>query len=109
MSTSHSSYRINERFRAVESIVEEYASELSATHVRLRTRTPLAVGARVQLAFIVDHDGFRLFEAEGAVVTSSDAGSANPTNLTPLSTMDVQFTELGDSARQILDVLRRSH
>jgi hypothetical protein len=108
--SSSAAYRVNHRFRQVEYTLEEYAYEVSESHVRLRTRVPLEVGARVQLAFTVDHDGFRLFEAEGEVVGVTPLNEPpDVSGAPPWAQMEVRIVTLSDGARQIVDLLRRAN
>jgi len=59
---------INHEFASVEEFIAEYVSNISRSGVFIRTRTPLAIGTKVNLKFTVIMDELETIEGIGEVV-----------------------------------------
>ncbi len=46
---------INKEFDSFEQFIQEYVTNISQSGVFIRTKTPLAIGTQVDLAFLRDH------------------------------------------------------
>lgn len=86
---------INQEFESFDAFIEEYVTNLSRTGAFLKTRTPLAVGTKVNLRFTVLHDEMEFIEGVGEVVRVQD----DPPGV------GVVFSELNPASRAVLDRL----
>ena len=86
---------INQEFESFDAFIEEYVTNLSRTGAFLKTRTPLTVGAKVNLRFTVLHDEMEFIEGVGEVVRVQD----DPPGV------GVIFSELSPASRAVLDRL----
>lgn len=89
-------YEINHEFRSVDEFLREYAMNVSANGVFIRTPEPLPIGTKVRLKFTVVVDDFETIEGVGKVVRSIQPGGAEPPGI------GVVFTSLNDRSRDIL-------
>ncbi|MEJ7735236.1 MAG: PilZ domain-containing protein [Polyangiaceae bacterium] len=86
---------INKEFESYEAFITEYVSNISRTGVFVRSKTPLAVGTKVNLRFTVIMDDIETIEGVGEVVRVHD----DPPG------MGVVFTELSSYSKGLLDKL----
>ena len=86
---------INQEFESFDAFIDEYVTNLSRTGVFIKTRTPLAVGTRVNLQFTVLHDDMELVEGVGEVVRVQ----ADPPGI------GVVFSELTPASQALIDRL----
>ena len=61
---------INQEFESFDAFIEEYVTNLSRRGAFLKTRTPLAIGTKVNLRFTVLHEDMETIEGVGEVVRS---------------------------------------
>ena len=86
---------INQEFESFDAFIEEYVTNLSRRGAFLKTRTPLAVGTRVNLRFTVLHEEMEFIEGVGEVVrVQSDPPGVG-----------VVFSELSPTSQAVLDRL----
>lgn len=81
---------INHEFSSVDEFVNEYVTNISRSGVHIRTKTPLAVGTRVNLKFTVIMDELESIEGIGEVVRHTDDG------------MGVVFVELQSHSQDLI-------
>ena len=86
---------INKEFESYEAFITEYVSNISRTGVFVRSKSPLAVGTKVNLRFTVIMDDIETIEGVGEVVRVHD----DPPG------MGVVFTELSNYSKGLLDKL----
>ena len=86
---------INKEFESFDAFIAEYVTNISRTGVFIRSKTPLAVGTRVNLRFTVIMDDIETVEGTGEVVRVHD----DPPG------MGVVFTELGSYSKGLIDKL----
>lgn len=86
---------INQEFESFDAFIEEYVTNLSRTGAFLKTRSPLAVGTKVNLRFTVLHDEMEFIEGVGEVVRVQD----DPPGV------GVVFSELSPASQAVLDRL----
>ena len=86
---------INQEFESFDAFIEEYVTNLSRRGAFLKTRSPLAVGTKVNLRFTVLHDEMEFIEGVGEVVRVQD----DPPGV------GVVFSELSPSSQAVLDRL----
>jgi uncharacterized protein (TIGR02266 family) len=86
---------INKEFESYEAFITEYVSNISRTGVFVRSKSPLAVGTKVNLRFTVIMDDIETIEGVGEVVRVHD----DPPG------MGVVFTELSSYSKGLLDKL----
>ena len=89
-------YQINHEFRSVEEFLREYAMNVSANGVFIRSPDPLPIGTRVRLKFTVVVDDFETIEGVGKVVRTIKSGEGEQPGI------GVVFTSLTGSSREIL-------
>ena len=63
---------INHEFSSVDQFIAEYVTNISRSGVFIRTKTPLAVGAKVNLKFTVIMDELETIEGIGEVVRNQE-------------------------------------
>jgi len=86
---------INQEFESFDAFIEEYVTNLSRRGAFLKTRTPLAIGTKVNLRFTVLHDEMEFIEGVGEVVRVQD----DPPGV------GVVFSELSPASQAVLDRL----
>jgi hypothetical protein len=86
---------INKEFESYDAFINEYVTNISRTGVFVRSKTPLAVGTKVNLRFTVIMEDIETIEGIGEVVRVHD----DPPG------MGVIFTELAADAQGIIDKL----
>jgi len=86
---------INKEFDSFDQFVREYVTNISKSGVFIKTSTPLAVGAIVNLKFTVVMDGIETIEGEGEVVRVDQ----NPPG------MGVVFRKLGYYSQRLVEQL----
>jgi uncharacterized protein (TIGR02266 family) len=86
---------INKEFESYDAFINEYVTNISRTGVFVRSKTPLAVGTRVNLRFTVIMDDIETVEGLGEVVRVHD----DPPG------MGVVFTELSSYSKGLIDKL----
>ena len=87
---------INHEFADVASFLREYAQNVSADGVFIRTAEVLSVGTPVQLKFTVIVDDFETIEGEGEVVRAIEPQDSDTPG------MGVVFTSLTPASQQVL-------
>lgn len=86
---------INKEFESYDAFINEYVTNISRTGVFVRSKTPLAVGTKVNLRFTVIMDDIETIEGIGEVVRVHD----DPPG------MGLVFTELTEESQRIIDRL----
>lgn len=86
---------INKEFESYDAFINEYVTNISRTGVFVRSKTPLAVGTKVNLRFTVIMDDIETVEGIGEVVRVHD----DPPG------MGVVFTELSTYSKGLIDKL----
>ncbi len=86
---------INKEFESFDAFVSEYVSNVSRSGVFIRSRTPLAIGTKVNLKFTVLMDEIETVEGVGQVVRVED----DPPG------MGVVFTQLSGYSKGIIEKL----
>ena len=86
---------INQEFESFDAFIEEYVTNLSRTGAFLKTRSPVAIGTKVNLRFTVLHDEMEFIEGVGEVVRVQD----DPPGV------GVVFSELSPASQAVLDRL----
>jgi uncharacterized protein (TIGR02266 family) len=86
---------INKEFESYDAFINEYVTNISRTGVFIRSKTPLAVGTKVNLRFTVIMDDIETVEGVGEVVRVHD----DPPG------MGVVFTELSTYSKGLIDKL----
>jgi PilZ domain len=86
---------INKEFESYDAFINEYVTNISRTGVFVRSKTPLAVGTKVNLRFTVIMDDIETIEGVGEVVRVHDDPSG----------MGVVFTELSTYSKGLIDKL----
>ncbi|MCC6555884.1 MAG: PilZ domain-containing protein [Polyangiaceae bacterium] len=89
---------INKEFESYDAFINEYVTNISRTGVFVRSKTPLAVGTKVNLRFTVIMDDIETVEGVGEVVRVHD----DPPG------MGVVFTELSSYSKGLIDKLLTS-
>ncbi len=92
-------YEVNHQFQSVDEFLREYAMNVSASGVFIRTEEPLPVGTKVKLRFTVVVDEFETIEGVGVVARSVPAGGSEPAGI------GVVFTSLTPHSREVLSRL----
>lgn len=59
---------INQEFESFDAFIDEYVTNLSRSGAFIKTRTPLPVGAKVNLRFTVLHEDMEIIEGVAEVV-----------------------------------------
>jgi uncharacterized protein (TIGR02266 family) len=89
---------INKEFESYDAFINEYVTNISRTGVFVRSKSPLAVGTKVNLRFTVIMDDIETVEGLGEVVRVHD----DPPG------MGVVFTELSSYSKGLIDKLLTS-
>ena len=89
---------INKEFESYDAFINEYVTNISRSGVFVRSKTPLAVGTKVNLHFTVIMDDIEAVEGVGEVVRVHD----DPPG------MGVVFTELSSYSKGLIDKLLTS-
>jgi hypothetical protein len=89
---------INKEFESYDAFIQEYVTNISRSGVFVRSKTPLAVGTRVNLHFTVIMDDIETIEGVGEVVRVHD----DPCG------MGVVFTELSSYSQGLINKLLTS-
>ena len=89
---------INKEFESFDAFIQEYVTNISRTGVFVRSKTPLAVGTKVNLRFTVIMDDIETIEGVGEVVRVHDDPQG----------MGVVFTELSSYSQGLIDKLLTS-
>ena len=84
---------INKEFESYDAFINEYVTNISRTGVFVRSKTPLAVGTKVNLRFTVIMDDIETIEGIGEVVRVEKDG------------MGVVFRELSGYSKDLIDKL----
>ena len=83
---------INKEFESYDAFINEYVTNISRTGVFVKSKTPLAIGTKVNLRFTVIMDDIETIEGIGEVVRASD----DPPG------MGVVFTELSSYSQELI-------
>ncbi|MFO0758555.1 MAG: PilZ domain-containing protein [Byssovorax sp.] len=86
---------INKEFESYDAFINEYVTNISRTGVFIRSKTPLAVGTKVNLRFTVIMDDIETVEGVGEVVRIHDDPAG----------MGVVFTELSSYSKGLIEKL----
>jgi uncharacterized protein (TIGR02266 family) len=86
---------INKEFESYDAFINEYVTNISRTGVFIRSKTPLAVGTKVNLRFTVIMDDIETVEGVGEVVRVHDDPAG----------MGVVFTELSSYSKGLIEKL----
>ncbi len=65
---------INKEFESFDAFIQEYVTNISRSGVFIRSKTPLAVGTKVNLRFTVIMDDIETVEGTGEVVRVDETG-----------------------------------
>jgi uncharacterized protein (TIGR02266 family) len=86
---------INKEFESYDAFITEYVTNISRTGVFVRSKTPLAIGTKVNLRFTVIMDDIETVEGVGEVARVHE----DPPG------MGVVFTELSSYSKGLIDKL----
>jgi len=86
---------INKEFESYDAFIHEYVTNISRSGVFIRSKSPLAVGTKVNLHFTIIMDDIETITGVGEVVRVH----ADPPG------MGVVFTELSDDSKALIDKL----
>jgi len=86
---------INKEFESFDAFIQEYVTNISRTGVFIKSKTPLAIGTKVNLLFTVIMEDIETIEGIGEVVRVED----NPPG------MGVVFREISAYSKAIIDRL----
>ena len=86
---------INKEFESYDAFITEYVTNISRTGVFVRSKTPLAIGTKVNLRFTVIMDDIETVEGVGEVARVHE----DPPG------MGVVFTELSGYSKGLIDKL----
>lgn len=89
---------INKEFESYDAFISEYVTNISRSGVFIRSKTPLAVGTKVNLHFTVIMEDIETVEGVGEVVRVHE----DPPG------MGVVFTELSSYSKGLIDKLLTS-
>lgn len=89
---------INKEFESYDAFISEYVTNISRSGVFIRSKTPLAIGTKVNLTFTVIMEDIETVEGVGEVVRVHD----DPPG------MGVVFTELSGYSKGLIDKLLTS-
>lgn len=89
---------INKEFESYDAFISEYVTNISRSGVFVRSKTPLAIGTKVNLTFTVIMEDIETVEGVGEVVRVHD----DPPG------MGVVFTELSGYSKGLIDKLLTS-
>lgn len=90
---------INKEFESYDAFINEYVTNISRTGVFIRSKSPLAIGTKVNLTFTVIMDDIEAIEGIGEVVRVH----ADPPG------MGVVFTELSSYSKNLIEKLLTGH
>ena len=93
---AHGRVMVNHEFGSIDAFLTEYVSNISRGGVFIRSKSPLAVGTRVQLRFTVIVEDVETIEGEGEVVRLERG---------PNPGMGVAFTRLTERSQTLIDAL----
>lgn len=96
---AHERVKVNHEFKNIDAFLSEYVSDISHGGVFIRSRSPLAVGTRVELRFTIILDDVETIEGEGEVVR------AVPPDEGPIAGMGVSFTQLTERSQTVIERL----
>lgn len=65
---------INKEFESFDAFIQEYVTNISRSGVFIRSKSPLAVGTKVNLRFTVIMDDIETIEGTGEVVRVDETG-----------------------------------
>ena len=82
---------INKEFDSFDAFIHEYVTNISRSGVFVRSKTPLAVGTKVNLRFSVIMDEIETVEGTGEVVRVDETG------------MGVVFRELTSYSKNLIE------
>ena len=94
---------VNHEFDTIADFISEYVSDISRTGIFIRSDDPLPKGTRVDLRFSIIVDDIETIEGIGEVVRVIPPGGDEPPG------MGVNFTELTDASRALVDRLLAQH
>jgi Tfp pilus assembly protein PilZ len=86
---------INKEFESFDAFIQEYVTNISRTGVFIKSKTPLAIGTKVNLLFTVIMEDIETIEGIGEVVRVEE----NPPG------MGVVFREISAYSKGIIDRL----
>jgi Tfp pilus assembly protein PilZ len=86
---------INKEFESYDAFINEYVTNISRTGVFIRSKTPLAIGTKVNLTFTVIMDDIETIEGIGEVVRVHNDPAG----------MGVVFTELSSYSKTLIEKL----
>lgn len=86
---------INKEFESYDAFIHEYVTNISRSGVFVKSKTPLAVGTKVNLRFTVIMDDIETIEGVGEVVRVEE----DPPG------MGVVFTELSSYSKELIGKL----
>ena len=86
---------INKEFESYDAFINEYVTNISRTGVFVRSKSPLAIGTKVNLQFTVIMEDIETIEGIGEVVRVHDDPAG----------MGVVFTELSSYSQGLIDKL----
>jgi hypothetical protein len=89
---------INKEFESYDAFINEYVTNISRSGVFIRSKTPLAIGTKVNLMFTVIMEDIETIEGVGEVVRVHE----DPPG------MGVVFTELSGYSQGLIDKLLTS-
>lgn len=89
---------INKEFDSFDQFIQEYVTNISASGVFIKSKTPLPIGTKVNLQFTVITDGIETISGMGRVVRVSE----DPPG------MGVVFEELSSFSQDLLGKLLTS-
>src|SRR5689334_11586733 len=89
---------INKEFESYDAFINEYVTNISRSGVFIRSKTPLAIGTKVNLLFTVIMEDIETVEGVGEVVRVHE----DPPG------MGVVFTELSSYSKGLIDKLLTS-
>ena len=84
---------INKEFESFDAFIQEYVTNISRSGVYIRSRSPLAIGTKVNLRFTVIMDDIETIEGTGEVVRHDENG------------MGVVFRELTGYSQNLIEKL----
>jgi hypothetical protein len=90
---------INKEFESYDAFIQEYVTNISRSGVFVRSKSPLAVGTRVNLHFTVIMDDIETIEGVGEVVRVVHDDPSG---------MGVVFTELSGYSQKLINKLLTS-
>jgi Tfp pilus assembly protein PilZ len=89
----HERQTINKQFDSFAAFAQEYVTNISRSGIFIRSKSPLAIGAKVDLRFSVMLEEMEMFEGAGEVVRITDEG------------MGIEFRDLSEASRDLIERL----